>query len=67
MRILPVFGLTQSRLLVGNMHWLIQVARLLVGLGALTLIQVIYARYERLKQPVAEQTGSQSTITQAGR
>jgi hypothetical protein len=65
--ILPVFGLTQSRLLVGNMHWLIQVAHLLVGLGALTLIQVIYARYERLKQPVAEQTSTQSTITQAGR
>jgi thiol:disulfide interchange protein len=65
--ILPVFGLTQSRLLTGNMHWLIQVAHLLVGLGALALIQVMYTRYLHLKQPVAEQTSSRSTITQTGR
>jgi hypothetical protein len=47
--ILPVFGLTQAGLLVGNLHWLIQTAHLLVGLGALALVQGIYTRYERLK------------------
>lgn len=65
--ILPVFGLTQSGLLTGNLHWLIQVAHLLVGLGALTLILVMYTRYQRLKKSIAEQTSSRSTITQAGR
>ena len=47
--ILPIFGLTQTRLLIGNLHWLIQVAHLLLGLGALTLVQGIYTRYVRLK------------------
>jgi len=61
--ILPVFGIAQLQLLTGNLHWLIQVAHLLVGLGALTLIQITYTRYLRLKQPAS----SQSTITQAGR
>lgn len=52
--ILPIFGLTQSRLLIGNLHWLIQAAHLLVGLGALALVQVIYTRYERLKTATPE-------------
>lgn len=65
--ILPVFGLTQSQLLPGNLHWLIQVAHLLVGLGALTLILIMYIRYGRIKQSVAEQARSRSTITQTGR
>lgn len=47
--ILPIFGLTQTRLLIGNLHWLIQVAHLLLGLGALILVQSIYTRYVRLK------------------
>jgi hypothetical protein len=52
--IVPIFGLTQSRLLIGNMHWLIQTAHLLVGLGALALIAGISTRYLRLKRPVPE-------------
>ena len=48
--IVPVFGLTQATLLVGSMHWLIQTAHLLVGLGALALIGVIGTRYVRLKR-----------------
>ncbi|HLZ62102.1 MAG TPA: hypothetical protein VKR06_34585 [Ktedonosporobacter sp.] len=51
--IVPMFGLTQSTILVGSLHWLIQTAHLLVGLGALTLIGVIGTRYLRLKQSVA--------------
>jgi hypothetical protein len=48
--ILPIFGLTQSRLLTGNLHWLIQLAHLLVGVGAIALVQVMSTRYERLKK-----------------
>ena len=49
----PVFGLTQATLLVGSLHWLIQTAHLLVGLGALALIGVLSIRYLRLKQMTA--------------
>ena len=56
--VLPIFGLTQSRLLVGNLHWLIQTAHLLVGLGALALVQGIYIRYGRLKSSTAAITSS---------
>jgi len=48
--ILPIFGLTQTTLLIGNLHWLIQVAHLLVGLGALALMGVISTRYLLLKK-----------------
>jgi hypothetical protein len=48
--IVPVFGLTQFNLLVGDLHWLIRIAHLLVGLGAMGLIGIIAARYRRLKQ-----------------
>ncbi len=47
--ILPVFGLTQTTLLVDSLHWLIQAAHLLVGLGALALAGIIGTRYLRLK------------------
>src|ERR1700730_5108566 len=49
--ILPIFGLTQAQLLIGGLHWLIQIAHLLVGIGALAFIQTISLRYERLKRP----------------
>jgi|SRR2546430_17375247 len=52
--IVPIFGLTQSTLLIGSMHWLIQTAHLLIGLGALALMGGISTRYLRLKRPVAE-------------
>ena len=48
--ILPVFGLTQPGILIGSMHWLIQAAHLLVGLGALALAGVMATRYMRLKR-----------------
>jgi hypothetical protein len=48
--ILPVFGLTQSGILIGSMHWLIQAAHLLVGLGALALAGIMGTRYIRLKR-----------------
>jgi len=51
--IIPVFGLTQTGMLQGDLHWLIQVAHLLVGIGAMGLIGNIAARYRRLKQAAA--------------
>jgi hypothetical protein len=51
--IVPVFGFTQMTLLVGDLHWLIRIAHLLVGLGAMGLIGNIGARYVRLKQAAA--------------
>jgi hypothetical protein len=55
--ILPVFGIIQASLLVGDLHWLIRVAHMLVGIGAMLVIQTIYTRYEHLKQP-ARQTAT---------
>jgi hypothetical protein len=49
----PVFGLTQFNLLVGDLHWVIRIAHMLVGLGAMALIGNIGARYVRLKQAAA--------------
>jgi len=61
--ILPVFGLTQSRLLIGDLHWLIQTAHLLVGLGALALVQWIYTRYQRLRQETAGKAETRTTVS----
>jgi len=52
--ILPVFGLRQATLLVGNIHWLIQAVHLLVGIGALALIQVMSTRFERFRLPTTK-------------
>ncbi len=48
--VVPVFGLTQDRILDTNAHWVIQTAHLLVGIGALALIGIISTRYQHLKQ-----------------
>src|SRR2546421_12601130 len=58
--IVPAFGLTQSTMLIGNLHWLIQTAHLLVGLGALALIGIIGARYLRLKTAATKATTPQT-------
>lgn len=58
--IIPVFGLTQTTLLVGDFHWLIRTAHLLVGIGALALAGIMAQRYTRLKAQgrIAVQSGS---------
>ena len=52
--LVPAFGVTQATLLVGSLHWLIQTAHLLVGLGALALAGLLSTRYFRLKQATAK-------------
>ncbi|SRR5258707_10420187 len=47
---LPVFGVNQVFLAIGNLHWLIQAAHLLVGIGALALAGVTSVRYRSLKK-----------------
>lgn len=65
--IIPVFGLTQATLLVGSMHWLIQTAHLLVGIGALALVQLMSVRYMRLKRAPATVAVPQATLPRAVR
>jgi hypothetical protein len=45
--VVPAFGLTQSLILVGALHWVIQAAHLLVGIGAMVLAQRIEKRYQQ--------------------
>jgi len=47
--LVPAFGMTQTLIMVGNLHWLIQTAHLLLGIGAMVLILRIEKRYRRLK------------------
>ncbi len=58
--IIPVFGLTQATLLVGDFHWLIRTAHLLVGIGALALAGIMAQRYTRLNAQgrIAVRSGS---------
>jgi hypothetical protein len=42
-------GPTQDMILVGNLHWLIQTAHLLIGIGAMAVALVIDKRYRHLK------------------
>lgn len=47
--IVPILGLTQSQLLPGSMHWIIQVVHLLVGLGAIGLADNLARLIKRRK------------------
>lgn len=47
--ILPIFGVKQQLILVGDLHWLVETAHLAVGFGALALIGVIGERFTRRK------------------
>jgi ABC-type multidrug transport system permease subunit len=60
--IVLIFGVTQSRILVGDLHWLIRTLHLLVGLGALVLIGRIAARYAALKRPIAGPTTESQAV-----
>ncbi|GHO90267.1 hypothetical protein KSF_003150 [Reticulibacter mediterranei] len=51
--IVPVFGATQMLILVGDFHWLIQVAHLLVGATAVILIERTCKQYIQIKQKKA--------------
>ncbi len=48
--IIPIFGVNQSMLLIGDWHWLVQVAHMLVSAGAMGFVGIMSARYLKLKQ-----------------
>lgn len=56
--IMPIFGVTQQMILVGDLHWLVETAHLAVGFGALALIGTLSARLVRLNQ-TARQVSAQ--------
>jgi hypothetical protein len=56
--IVLIFGVSQSTMLVGNLHWLIQTLHTLVGIGTIVLTGFLGVRYRTLKRgeasPAAE-------------
>ncbi len=58
--LMTLFGLRQEVLLATNLHWIIQLAHLIVGIGALALVQVMGTRYEKRLAPsgLAAQAGN---------
>jgi hypothetical protein len=55
--IMPVFGVTQQQILVGDLHWLVETAHLAVGFGAVALIGTISARLVLQKQRARQVSG----------
>ncbi|HEV8190809.1 MAG TPA: hypothetical protein VGP82_04900 [Ktedonobacterales bacterium] len=54
----PIFGVTQQMILVGDAHWLVETTHLAVGFGAVALIGTISTRLLRPKQ-AARQVSAQ--------
>ncbi len=52
--VVPLLGITQTQLLSGDYHWVIQVLHLLVGLGAIGLAERLAGRMRR-PQPLQPQ------------
>jgi len=50
--IVPILGMTQTRLLPGDAHWVIQVLHLLVGIVAMSLGQGLANRIKQIHTPV---------------
>jgi hypothetical protein len=48
--IVPVFGMTQMQILVGDFHWLIRAAHLLVGAAVVILTERICGQYMQIKR-----------------
>ena len=49
--VVVILGLTQTQILPGNLHWLIEVLHLLLGLGAIGLGEGLSAGVKRIQQP----------------
>lgn len=63
--ILAVFGMTQSRILPGDLHWLIQTAHMLVGLGAMGVALLVDRRYQRRAKATSNTVGLAATAIPA--
>jgi len=58
--IVPIFGVTQQMILVGDWHWLVEAAHLFVGVGAITLVGTLSARLLRLHKQAAVASATSS-------
>jgi hypothetical protein len=54
--IVVVLGMTQTRLLPGDLHWIIRVLHLLVGIGALGIAERLAGTIKRAGAPALRQT-----------
>jgi hypothetical protein len=54
--LMPVLGLTQGQLLVGDAHWVIQAVHLLVGIGAIGLADALAVRIRRATGPAMQES-----------
>jgi hypothetical protein len=52
--IIPVFGMNQFLLFIGDWHWLVRVAHLLFSAGAMGFVGIMSARYLKLKKAEEE-------------
>jgi hypothetical protein len=62
--ILLLFGVSQSSILVGNLHWLIQTLHTLIGIGAIVLTVTLGVRYRTLKRGKASPAASSQALRQ---
>jgi hypothetical protein len=60
---IPAFGMTQKLILMGNLHWLIRIAHLLMGIGAMALVQAMEKRYRLRRQAVSGGTPPDNDVS----
>ncbi|MFL5664391.1 MAG: hypothetical protein ACJ8BW_24055 [Ktedonobacteraceae bacterium] len=65
--IMPIFGVTQQMILAGELHWLIQTAHLVVGFGAIALIERISAGFARRRQTIGKSVVTPAEVSQGAR
>ena len=60
--ILPVFGFVQLGLLMGSLHWLVQLLHLIIGVGSIGVIHLIGGRYLSVRQPIPQAAPEQAAV-----
>ncbi|GHO87158.1 hypothetical protein [Dictyobacter formicarum] len=63
--IIPLFGMNQFLLLIGDWHWLVRVAHLLVSAGAMGFVGIMSARYLKRKQAEEKEAPQMPTLQTA--
>jgi hypothetical protein len=52
--VVPILGMTQTGLLLGGLHWLIQVLHLIIGLAAIAIAERLAAEIEGTPMPASQ-------------
>lgn len=63
--LVPILGVEQQIILVGDLHWLVETVHLAVGFGAVALIGTISARFMLQKARNADSLASAIAVKQA--